>query len=168
MKKLSVKHKHGMTGSRLYCIWKGMRSRCYLKTNTSYHNYGGIGITMCKQWRDNPVSFMSWALANGYDDSLTIDREDPYGNYGPKNCRWVTMEIQRRNKRNVIGARSKYIGVYIINLKNGGISYVASIRLNRKTRHIATTHNERRAAKIRDQYVIENNLEGYRLNFPNR
>ena len=48
------------------------------------------------------LAFKKWALENGYQDNLTIDRIDPNGNYEPSNCRWVTMKVQSNNLRNNI------------------------------------------------------------------
>lgn len=92
--------KHGLCHTRLHSIWTGMKSRCYRPTAGSYEIYGGRGITVCDEWRDNFKMFYDWAIANGYRDDLTLDRIDPDGNYEPSNCRWATWEQQANNKRN--------------------------------------------------------------------
>ena len=76
-----------------------MKSRCYYEKTQSYKNYGKRGIKVCDEWLHSYNAFSEWALQNGYDDSLTIDRIDPDGNYCPENCRWATMSIQGFNKR---------------------------------------------------------------------
>ena len=68
-----------------------MRARCNIKTIPSYKTYGGRGIKVCSDW-DDYKEFKNWALDNGYDDSLTIDRIDNDGNYEPSNCQWITRE----------------------------------------------------------------------------
>lgn len=45
------------------------------------------------------LNFYDWAIKNGYNDSLTIDRINPDAGYEPANCRWVTMETQANNSR---------------------------------------------------------------------
>ena len=95
--------KHGKAKKeRLYNIWVGMRQRCRDKNSKDYIRYGGRGITVCKEWHDY-ATFRQWALSNGYEDTLTIDRIDTNGNYEPSNCRWVSYKVQNNNLRsNVI------------------------------------------------------------------
>lgn len=78
-------YKNGHT--RIYRIWRSMCQRCYYVNDVGYHNYGARGIEVCDEWRFEPLKFQEWALNNGYDDSLSIDRIDCNGNYEPSNCR---------------------------------------------------------------------------------
>ena len=89
---------HGKSHTKLYYIWQDMRKRCDNKNHHAYKYYGERGITYCNDWK-NYENFYNWAINNGYKIGLTIDRIDNNGNYEPNNCRWVTMEIQNRNKR---------------------------------------------------------------------
>lgn len=91
--------KEKRSGTRLYRIWKGMKSRCYNQNADHYDRYGGRGIVVCEEWKNDFVSFKLWAMYNGYQDDLTIDRIDNDGNYEPSNCRWVTMEQQGNNRK---------------------------------------------------------------------
>ena len=93
---------HGFSKKeRLYFIWKSMKQRCLNPHNKEYKNYGGRGISVCKEWNDYTV-FKEWALSNGYNLKLSIDRIDNNGNYCPENCRWTTKAIQNSNKRSNI------------------------------------------------------------------
>jgi hypothetical protein len=88
----------GGTEERLYRIWRAMRQRCEKPYSHAYKTYGAAGISVCNEWKDYST-FRSWAMANGYDESLTIDRVDPSWNYDPSNCEWVTRSVNswRRN-----------------------------------------------------------------------
>ena len=88
-----------MKHERLYRIWSGIKSRCYTKANKAYNRYGGRGISMCQEWKDNFVAFYKWAMDNGYLDDLSIDRINVNGNYEPSNCRWSTPKEQSDNIR---------------------------------------------------------------------
>ena len=90
--------KHNKSLSKLYGVWSSMKSRCYNKNNDKYKNYGGRGISVCNDWRNDFSKFFSWAKNNGYKKGLTIDRIDVNGNYCPENCRWVDYKQQARNK----------------------------------------------------------------------
>lgn len=85
---------------RLTVIFNNMKQRCYNPCNSSYKNYGGRGIKICEEWLNEHKTFYDWAINNGYNNSLTLDRIDSNGNYEPFNCRWVSMEVQQNNRRN--------------------------------------------------------------------
>ena len=92
-------YKHGLKKTRLYGIWLQIKNRCFNSNTGRYKDYGGRGITMCEEWRNNFQTFYDWSMSHGYSDELTIDRIDNNGNYEPSNCRWVTVKIQNRNAR---------------------------------------------------------------------
>lgn len=92
--------KHNYTGTRLYRVYANMMTRA---TNPNYietDRYMKRGIDVCDEWKNTPEAFIKWALANGYEDALTLDRIDNDKGYSPDNCRWVTYKVQMRNKSN--------------------------------------------------------------------
>ena len=92
---------HGMTGSRLEYIRRGMIARCHNPRRKDYARYGGRGIRVCAEWLNDPGQFYRWAKAQGYEDALSIDRIDPDADYCPKNCRWIALadNIAQANRR---------------------------------------------------------------------
>ena len=77
-----------------------MLNRCFNSKCADYKYYGSRGITVCNEWKNDFMSFYTWAMRNGYRENLTIDRINNNGNYEPLNCRWITKKEQQRNKRN--------------------------------------------------------------------
>lgn len=78
----------------------GMKRRCYNPNSSRWSRYGGRGIKICEEWRNNLNAFVEWAISNGFDPKLEIDRIDPNGDYCPSNCQWITRsENVRRQDR---------------------------------------------------------------------
>lgn len=90
---------HGMSRHPLYRIFRQIRSRCYMPNNTSYHNYGGRGITICEEWLNDFNAFIKWAEDHGWRKGLDIDRRENDGPYSPDNCRIVPRKTNLRNTR---------------------------------------------------------------------
>lgn len=91
---------HGKSRTRLYRIRGNMISRTSNPNKDNYAQYGGRGIKICDEWANSFQSFYDWAMTNGYEDTLSIDRINSDGDYEPSNCRWVTMKEQNINKTN--------------------------------------------------------------------
>lgn len=93
---------HGLYKTKLYRKWEKMKTRCYNKNNNFYKDYGGRGITVCEEWKNDFKAFYDWSLEHGYKEGLSIDRIDVNGDYCPANCRFTDIKTQNRNKRNNI------------------------------------------------------------------
>lgn len=96
--RIKANYRHGGCGTRLYVLWGGIKARCQNPKNSHYDQYGGSGITLCADWQKFP-KFKEWAYANGYKDTLSIERKDPFGNYCPENCTWIPFSQQQNNKK---------------------------------------------------------------------
>ena len=125
MKKLLTKH--GQSNSKLNHVYRSMKERCSNPNCKSYHNYGGRGIDVCNEWKDNFKNFYNWAINNGYRENLTIERINVNGNYEPSNCMWIPKKEQAQNMR-----KTKKI---IIN----GIVYTTINRASRNVEISAST-----------------------------
>lgn len=90
---------HGLVRHPLYGIWQGIKKRCYSVNELSYKDYGARGIVMCDEWKSDFLQFYNWAIANGWEKGLEIDRRENDGIYAPDNCRFVTRLINAKNKR---------------------------------------------------------------------
>lgn len=82
--------------SRIYRIWSNMKTRCANPKTIEYHRYGGRGITVCPEWQSFEGFYRD--MAEGYNDSLTLDRIDNDAGYSKANCRWATLREQCVNR----------------------------------------------------------------------
>lgn len=94
--------KHGLTGTRLYEIWQGIKKRCLNEKCKAYNDYGGRGLKIYEPWINEFKLFYDWALLNGYNKDLSIDRINNNIGYYPDNCKFSTREEQNTNKRNTL------------------------------------------------------------------
>lgn len=84
---------------------RGMLRRCYDPKHKDYRLYGAKGIYVCDEWKNRKTgnkAFIEWAINNGYEAGLTIERRDTSQGYCPENCCFVPMKDQAKNtSRNV-------------------------------------------------------------------
>jgi hypothetical protein len=94
-----IKSKYGVYHTQLLHIYKQILRRCGDPSDVNYHNYGGRGIEVCKEWAKDFIVFYDWAISNGWLKGKEIDRENNNEGYSPSNCRIVTKSVNARNRR---------------------------------------------------------------------
>ncbi|MGG0690706.1 hypothetical protein ACUXP3_003450 [Bacillus altitudinis] len=99
---LTSNHSHKQSRTRLYHIWQNMKSRCYNPNNTRYETYGAIGINVSDEWLNSFENFYNWAINNGYNDALTIERVNIQKGYNKNNCCWIPFKDQANNRNRTI------------------------------------------------------------------
>jgi hypothetical protein len=101
-------YKHGMSNTRFYKIWSGILKRCLNENSQAFKNYGGRGITVCKEWKEDFLNFkedmypsyLEHVQKHG-ERNTSIERIDVNGNYEKSNCAWATRTTQNNNNRRV-------------------------------------------------------------------
>lgn len=154
---------HGESGTRLYKIHDNIKTRCTNHNTPSFHLYGGRGVEVCAEWLEDFFKFKEWAINSGYNDTLSIDRIDPNGNYSPSNCRWVTNNIQAQNTR--LLRRNNTTGYRGVSPSKDGKKFCSEITWYSRKYHLGTYSTPEEAAIAYDNFVISNHT-AHPLNFP--
>lgn len=144
--------------TKLYKKWSDMKRRCYNQNNCNYKYYGGRGIKVCEEWLEDYTNFKTWALENGYDEKAprgkcTLDRINNDGDYCPENCRFVDQSIQNMSMRHK--NTSGYIGI----MRHSSDRYwYGQVKVKGKCYYTGKSENIIEAAKMRNEFIIENKL----------
>ena len=146
---------HGLSYHPLYNTWHLMKRRCYNLSDKVYKEYGGRGIQICERWLD--INNFIEDMYPTWEDGLTLDRIDVNGDYCLENCRWTTKEIQSRNTRDIIKTNTS--GFRGVSWYPPTKKWVASIKVNTKSKNLGYYSTALEAAKAYERYVRLNNLE---------
>jgi hypothetical protein len=150
--------KHHLFNHPIYTVWDGIKSRCHNQKAANFKRYGGRGIKICDEWKDDFKAFYDWCILSGWEKGLEIDRfPDNNGNYEPSNCRIVTRRLNALNKTELQSNNtSGYAGVYFSNSRN---KWNSAIKVNGKVIYINSCDSKKQAVRARNSFIIQNNLE---------
>jgi hypothetical protein len=93
---------HANDWELLFGVYNNMMKRCYNENADRFCSYGGRGITVCDEWNGNFKTFANFAVKNGWNKNLSIERKDVNGNYEPSNVTFITMAEQARNRTSCV------------------------------------------------------------------
>lgn len=95
----------GKTKHPLYLIYSDLKRRCTNPDHARYADYGGRGISVYPEWRDDFWAFVRdvgerpEGKTNAGRAYWQLDRIDNDGNYEPGNVRWASPSEQAFNQR---------------------------------------------------------------------
>jgi hypothetical protein len=99
----NINASHGQSKTATYRTYRSMLSRCYNKKQACYSKYGQLGVKVCDRWLESFENF--YADMGDRLDGMTLDRNNPFGDYTPDNCKWATSKEQGLNKRGYVAIR---------------------------------------------------------------
>ncbi len=116
------RQRHGDTNTRLYQTWTNMKARCNGNGMIGQKHYLAKDIKVCDAWMNDFSEFKKWAMLNGYDEELTIERIDVNQGYSPANCKWIPKSQQSLNTSRNIRYGNKILSEIV---KELGLNYGA-------------------------------------------
>ena len=104
----------------IYLIWQSMNYRCNSPKHKAYKDYGGCGITVCREWKNSFEQFVK-DMGDRPTPKHRLKRIDKTKGFFKDNCEWVThQEISNNRRNNIIlthNGKSKTISEWSDELK---------------------------------------------------
>lgn len=113
---------HGKSRTREYNSWLAMRQRCYYEKSDSYSSYGGRGIKVAAEWKEDFERF--YEDMGDCPEGMSLDRRDVNADYCKENCRWATASTQGFNCRIKCSNTSGKTGVSWHRLTGKWMAYI--------------------------------------------
>ncbi|MGI4426937.1 hypothetical protein ACR2WJ_26255 [Klebsiella pneumoniae] len=140
---------HGLSSNPMYQRWLGMKQRCYDVNAINYKNYGGRGIEICEEWKNDFKKFYDY-MGDPPNENYQIDRINNDGNYEPGNVKWSTRS---ENSTNI---RKK--STHNIYKKSNNVYNIQIVRKNKVKYFSAKSLEE--AIELRDNVINKYNETG--------
>lgn len=144
---------HGLSKTRIYKEWTGLIQRCHNPKNKRYYDYGGRGVVVCDEWRNDFQVFYDWAMSNGYADNLTINRINDSKFYSPSTCEYTDKYKQGQDRRKRKDNTSGFTGVRVEKSTN---KWVAQINNRGIKFYLGVFDTKEQAAQAYNDFVIKN------------
>ncbi|AFV80851.1 putative HNH endonuclease [Staphylococcus phage SA5] len=109
---------HGLSSNPMYQRWLGMKQRCYDVNAINYKNYGGRGIEICEEWKNDFKKFYDY-MGDPPNENYQIDRINNDGNYEPGNVKWSTRSenstnIRKKSTHNIYKKSNNVYNIQIV------------------------------------------------------
>ena len=146
-KETKTKHGHSSnrSNSKEYSCWLGIKARCFNPNDTAYHNYGGRGITMYFEWKDDFEAFYKY-MGDAPSPNHSIDRINENGNYEPGNVEWGTNQTQAIRRRT---RKDNTSGIKGVKWNKKDKKWIAYIGVNHKLIHLGSFNTKKEALVAR-------------------
>ena len=140
---------HNLSHTTLFNVWEKIKNRCYNPNYSRFIDYGGRGITMCDDWKNNFKNFNDWCISKGWQKGLQVDRIHNDKEYSPDNCKISTVMTNCTNKRKYKSNTTGHTGVTI---DNG--SFRSRVNHSGHRVNIATSLTVEDAVRFRNGYIL--------------
>lgn len=149
---LTCKEAKQMSRTPEYEAWCNAKARCFNPNNPYYPNYGGRGITMCDEFKNNFQAFYDEVGPRPKTGKWCIDREDFDGNYEPGNLRWVPRNVSDSNKGKPTSNTSGEKNIYL-DKRPGRAPYRVEVSRKGKKHRLGGFDTMAEAIKARDEFI---------------
>jgi hypothetical protein len=144
----------------IYKAWKDMIDRCYDSKRANYERFGGKGIQVCGDWKEDFLAFLEWSKKNGYASDLYFSRIDKTKDYTPENCRWTDKYLQIETRGMLKSNTSGTTGVSYSEKRGSYRAYITRKGVRKYLGSFATLKNAIEAReKAEELYKLHGKLE---------